>query len=994
MIRKILLNSTRRTMDRECRTGGFTLLELVVVMVVLGLVMLILLQILLTAQRSKEINSQLEDAGQNARVALELLSSDLRMAGSNIDFTAGQQAFVVAQPYQILFNADVDPGVFDPMNLNPPEAMDVSASPNKVPASGSVLYAPPRTYRTGAETIWITLDSNNDGVVDASDHGDDSYEDQANPTLYALHRSVYGLLADGTNGGASTVAVLLRGPDAYPDGTYPPPLFSYWYDHDDLGSTPDRLWGDADNSGELEDGERATLAAVADSALHLIRRVEINVVGGSQHKDTRMSSNDGFREVALSSQVEVRNTPPSNAARIYGTVFTDLNQNGTRNPGETGIPDVPLQLNTGARAKTNNSGVYTFLVTSGIYTVQEVDPAGYISSTANLVNATVKPGELKRVDFGDYPAAGFGIIKGVAYSDVNSNGKFENPDSLMGGIQISLNSGEVAYTDSSGAYSFVVLLNSYAVSVQPPVSWIPSSPGTVPVSLTASGDSVIVNFGMVRATATGTIEGYVYHDADNDQVKDADESGIADVYIHTDMGDTVVTDVLGFYRLSLPAGIYSVSEIDPLGYSSSTTNTYANVTVTQDTVITLDFGDVADSDLEFTEIVLGETDKVLSITSTDLGEDNKHSDPDLIVGSTFNGTTENIMVFWNAWVNSSTPPTSIFPSTPSYGRNAPYNVQAVTHGLLDADGTNDITTGLDYDAGNNMELWYTLTTPKKYWGVLPTSASQTYSTAGVTRVMDVVVADINGDGYEDLVVGKEITSGTFVGEIEVYQGDGMGNYVSAVTLNDYLGLPMPRVQDVEVADMNADGRLDIVAGVNTNDASGRVIMKLNQGSYSFLDGPYATPVGYVTAIEVADMLENDQGTMDILASSLTAETVGEVELWHGTLPGGVYTLPLTRSDSFVPSGGPISLSVGRFNQDIFPDVIVGTRDSAFYTGSIYGLRAFGFLPSASAPVNSTTIGEVVTQTMEDFNRDFSPDVAVGTKTGSNTGRVVVYFNLN
>ena len=72
-------------------------------------------------------------------------------------------------------------------------------------------------YNGGAETVVLGLDANYDGLID----DDDKYVDSENPLDYSLFRSVNGLRAE-------RVAHGVRGPDPYPDGFIPQPMFKYW----------------------------------------------------------------------------------------------------------------------------------------------------------------------------------------------------------------------------------------------------------------------------------------------------------------------------------------------------------------------------------------------------------------------------------------------------------------------------------------------------------------------------------------------------------------------------------------------------------------------------------------------------------------------------------------------------------------------------------------------------------------------------------------------
>jgi len=72
-------------------------------------------------------------------------------------------------------------------------------------------------------------------------------------------------------------------------------------------------------------------------------------------------------------------------------------------------------------------------------------------------------------------------------------------------------------------------------------------------------------------------------------------------------------------------------------------------------------------------------------------------------------------------------------------------------------------------------------------------------------------------------------------------------------------------------------------------------------------------------------------------------------------------------------------------------LVVGTR-SALYSGTVLLYRAYGYLPSSPAQISGLNVGEVITMTNADYNKDGAPDLAVGTRTSATSGKVVIYFN--
>ncbi|MDP3939731.1 MAG: prepilin-type N-terminal cleavage/methylation domain-containing protein, partial [Deltaproteobacteria bacterium] len=360
-------------MTKKPHNQGFTLVEMALGLVIVSVVLIAFAGVMNVMQRSSASTTQYAGAQQNARVALDFITENLRAAGSDIEAYNGQPTLAHAGPYQVVFNGDFDRDK-TVQGQTPLGAISAAQSPSTYPTSGTALYAPTRSYSTGAETIAFTLDSNQDGVVSSADYGDDAEEDTPNPHLYVLKRYVLGQDA-GSAGNLvreSNVS-LIRGPVAYVDGTNPPPLFEYYYNDDNDKATPDKLWGD-DNpeDGALDDGEIAALSPVPDSLLHSVRRVKVNVVAEALQLNPKHLDNDGFVEVRMSSQVYIRNVDIREAAMVFGVVFYDANGNGTRDNGESGIPKVKIVLDgSGRKTLTDAFGEYVIPVSAGTFNVTE-----------------------------------------------------------------------------------------------------------------------------------------------------------------------------------------------------------------------------------------------------------------------------------------------------------------------------------------------------------------------------------------------------------------------------------------------------------------------------------------------------------------------------------------------------------------------------------------------------------------------------------------------
>ena len=260
---RFLSRSTRRFHGLDGH--GFTLVELLIGALISALVIAVAFQVLVGEKRSSEDRRQDINAQQNLRVALDRLTRDVRMAGAGVDEFNGQPRIIDAAPWQVAFNADIASGIGGVAAMNATSQIKLlggaTYNPGDFPSEN--LGVLPR-YNGGAETVVLGLDANFDGVIDDTDR----YAETQNPADYALYRGVNGLRTD-------RLAYGVRGPDAYPDGTLPPPLFSYWGMFS--GSGVPVLWGDTNGNGSLSQGELANLTSVSVNELENILYVDVNV---------------------------------------------------------------------------------------------------------------------------------------------------------------------------------------------------------------------------------------------------------------------------------------------------------------------------------------------------------------------------------------------------------------------------------------------------------------------------------------------------------------------------------------------------------------------------------------------------------------------------------------------------------------------------------------------------------------------------------------------
>ena len=998
-------------MKRPRSEHGFTLYEFLVSTMVVGVALLATM--LVTSQMGTQLRHERGRVSgtDNARVALDEVTRILRAAGSQADMSRGQNRFVYAGPWSIGLNANLFP-VGDEDATAAPVALDPDLANASVPLDGSTTYTPERAFGTGAETILLTVDSNRDGSISSGDAGDDEEEDTDTPNDLVLKAFVYG-----SDGAANTVTntglAVLRGPAADEDGAVPQPLFRYWVDDDNDTQTAAALHGDTDADGVLSQSEIAALTPVATADLALIERVDVTAT--TEGETARQKS----EWMVMESSVSFRNRQTT-AARILGHVFHDYNQNGVREQGEVPLSGVVIRCSNGNATKTATDGRYIFVLPPGTYSVTEIDRVGYTSTTPNTVSIQSIPGDYVEVDFGDVSESGTGFIHGFVYHDRGRNGIYEpNNDWGMPGIRVFLDTGASAQTDSLGAYLFAVGTGNYTVTEVDSVGYASSTPNIVEVNVASDGDSVEVLFGDYPLGASGTIAGIVYLDEDADGVRDNSEDGIANVTVTLDNSEITTTDASGNFRFVAEEGPHQVTEADPPGHTSSTVNT-VDVVVVENQTVNVEFGDIAQQDVTFQEIVLSETERALSINAGDLKEDNR-SDLDMILGTHYVGGTNDILTWWNQRQNSSTPNAAIFNQTPSYQRVVAADVNSVVARDLNNDGAVDLVTGLG-TASSNLAVWMTQTGASA--GQLPNAPTTRYTAALAMSVNDVVAGNFDGDGYADLAVGTTTSFGT--GRLEIWHGRG-GSSFQRLDTDIYTSLlyyeggtpqseALGEVVTLAAADFSGDGIDDLVVGSRESSSLSHVYLLVHGAVITYPESLQAqteiiivpidlqdynlaerlTVYGSVNDVLALDMKEDGNNDQDIVIASSLSSTSGTVQVWHnrggyrfGLGTGGPSTSP---NDQVDPGGAPLTLAVARVDNDVFPDIFAGTRTSTAFTGQVVLYRSYGFMPDTGEVISSSSVGEIVTMVAADFDKDGAPDLAVGSRTSVSTGKVVVFFN--
>lgn len=203
---------------------------------------------------------------------------------------------------------------------------------------------------------------------------------------------------------------------------------------------------------------------------------------------------------------------------------------------------------------------------------------------------------------------------------------------------------------------------------------------------------------------------------------------------------------------------------------------------------------------------------------------------------------------------------------------------------LNQNGTHKLAVG-DFNADGKLDLVYTIADSTGHtFGVLLGNGDGTFQpspivTIGTGLITAIAVGDFNGDGKLDVAIANGGTGSTN-STVSIFLGNGDGTFQLLGTQPTVGIYPLW----LAVADLNQDGKLDLVVGNSGNSGPGSVSVLIGNGDGTFQPTTYPPLAASLSALVVADF--SGDGIPDIAVS----EIGGAVDVYSNN-GDGTFGLP-------------------------------------------------------------------------------------------------------
>jgi protocatechuate 3,4-dioxygenase beta subunit len=272
--------------------------------------------------------------------------------------------------------------------------------------------------------------------------------------------------------------------------------------------------------------------------------------------------------------------PPAINGSISGVLFTDADNDGTRDDAETGVGGRVVYIDTNNNARPDagerfttsaSDGSWSFgTLIAGTYTVRVVLPAGTVATSS--ISVTLEAGQASTANaIGAFNTlTSFG---GVAFNDLNNNGTRDDGEQPLASRAVFIDTNNdgirqtterAATTNSSGVFNFEGLAaGTYTLRLVRDVGV--SQTGTTSVTLAPGERRADLPLGAFDTRVS--FSGVLFSDLDNDATRDDGEPVVAGRLVYLDTNNDGVRQATERAVATTASGTYAFVNLLPGTYN-------------------------------------------------------------------------------------------------------------------------------------------------------------------------------------------------------------------------------------------------------------------------------------------------------------------------------------------------------------------------------------------------------------------------------------------
>ncbi len=341
---------------------------------------------------------------------------------------------------------------------------------------------------------------------------------------------------------------------------------------------------------------------------------------------------------------------------------------------------------------------------------------------------------------------------------------------------------------------------------------------------------------------------------------------------------------------------------------------------------------------------------------------------DIVLGNYYDGTTRLVdsYIYWGSASGYSSSDRS------ELGTEGVISVKASD---LDHDGYTDLVFASHYGTSY-------ASTSMVYWGSASGYSDGDRTELATYGTYDLAIADLDDDGYEELIFAQYRSDSSYAISSYVYWGSASG-YSSS----DLTALDAPGALAVEVEDLNGDGWLDLIFACYYSGSSHGTYSYVYWGSPSGPDSSnYDALFTYGARHVGAGDLDGD-GYIDLVFPSYysgSSYSSSNSIYWGNS---GGYS---AADRSYLTSYGAWDVVIEDFDLDGWPDLFF----TQYYSGSTYSYSSYLYGGSAAGYSSSDLIGLATTGATNAFSADVDedgwPDLIVSCHRSSSSFEIDSY----